>query len=440
MLNFRSPGTDAIPLTQDSKDEPGQLGLNDLRPLPDKKSIKRPATIVFDPSRCTGCGTCEMVCSTRQVLSVAPSSAAVRTLRSREQGTNFTVLCLHCRDPLCIPACPSHAIEKDAHGIVRVNPDICTGCGICGLVCPEAAPMVQPQGGPVIKCDLCDGDPLCVKQCPEQALTFTRGKRLGWIRLIRWPIQALSFFMLVMVLAGTFCYFKVGSFSMACPAGFLQNLASTKVLLLTGLASASVLMVLTLFLGRAFCGFICPFGFFLDLVGKITPRFGLPKFLKGRLIKYGILAGTVGASAGLGCQPFCTVCPIGSLCRSYGPNGLLTGFQMGIFPAVAALEMGEKRSWCRYFCPVGALLGLAAKTGLIKIVIGAKQCKKFSCMQCADVCPMGIIDKEALGQGISPEIPMSECIMCMRCIDGCAYGGAKIRFRWQKSAPTGRTI
>ncbi|ACN14548.1 iron-sulfur cluster-binding protein [Desulforapulum autotrophicum HRM2] len=417
-----------------------QLGMDDIRPLPGKgKSIKHPPTIVFDPSRCTGCGTCEMVCSARQVNAIAPSFAAVKNLRSEERGNNFTVLCLHCQEPLCIPACPVRAIEKGKDGIVRINPALCTGCGICALACPEAAPMITPDGT-VRKCDLCDGDPACVKCCPEGALTFTRGKRLGWIRWIRWPVQVLAFFMLVMVLAGTFCYFKAGSVSLACPAGFLQNLASTKILVLTGLVSASVLLVLTLFLGRIFCGFICPFGFFLDLVGKIVPKFGLPGFLKGRLIKYGILAGAVGTSAGLGCQAFCTVCPIGSLCRSYGPNGILNGFQLGVFPVVAALEMGEKRSWCRYFCPVGAVLALAAKIGVVKIVIGAQQCKKFSCMQCADVCPMGIIDKDALRQGISPEIPMSECIMCMRCIDACRYGGAKIRFRWQKTAPLGGKI
>jgi ferredoxin-type protein NapH len=380
-----------------------------------------------------------MVCSARQTQTVAPSLAAIQTIRSNDLGKNFTLACLHCRDPLCISACPSRAIEKGENGVVRVNPQLCTGCGICTLVCPAAAPMQSPVGGPVIKCDLCGGSPKCVRHCPEKALTFTRGKGLGWIRLIRQPVQVLAFFMLVLVVAGTFCYFKFGSVSLACPAGYLQHLASTKTLVLAGLVSGSILLVLTLFFGRFFCGWICPFGFFLDLLGKLIPNFGLPRFFKGRMIKYGILAGAVTTSAGLGFQPFCAVCPIGSLCRSYGPNGILSGFQLGIVPVVAALEMGEKRSWCRYFCPVGAILALAAKIGLVKVVIGARQCQKFSCMQCAEVCPMGIIDKEALGQGISPEIPMAECIMCLRCIDGCRYGGATLRFRWQEIIPKGES-
>ncbi|WP_319524730.1 4Fe-4S dicluster domain-containing protein [uncultured Desulfosarcina sp.] len=414
----------------------------ELHPQPLKgKSPRRPPVILFDPTRCTGCGECETACANRRPLDGTPAIAAIRVLKREQDGENFAIYCQHCREPLCIAVCPVHAITKGDDGIVRIDRRLCTDCGLCALACPESAPLKDPETGRIAKCDLCDGeDPACVKQCPEKALILTRGKRFGWIKLLRWPVQALAFFLLVMVFIGTFCYFRAGSVSLECPAGFLQHLAASKTLWLTGLGSAAVLMGLTLLLGRFFCGWICPFGFLLDLVGKITPKFGLPRFIKNRMIKYGVLAGAVGTSAGLGFQPFCTVCPIGSLCRSYGPNGLLTGAQMAIFPAVAALEVGERRSWCRYFCPVGAVLALAARIGLIKIVIGARQCKKFSCMRCADICPTGIIDREALREGISPKIPMAECIMCLRCVDQCPYGAAKIRFRWQKTAPGDKVI
>ena len=412
------------------------ITMEELRPRTGKRKLpRRPPVMLFDPARCTGCGECVTACANRHSLEDGPAVAAIRVLTAEKDGRNFAIYCQHCRDPLCMAVCPTRAIAKGEDGIVRIDRRLCTDCGLCALACPEAAPLKDPETGRVAKCDLCNGDPACVKQCPEKALKLTRGKAFGWIRLLRWPVQALAFFLLVMVFVGTFCYFRAGAVNLACPTGFLQNLASSRTLWLTGLGSAAILMVLTLLLGRVFCGWICPFGFLLDLVGKVTPTFGLPRFLKNRMIKYGVLAGAVGASAGLGFQPFCTVCPIGSLCRSYGPNGLLAGVQMAIFPAVAALEVGQRRSWCRYFCPVGAVLALAARMGLIKIVIGARQCKKFSCMQCADICPTGIIDREALREGISPKIPMAECLMCLRCVDQCPYGGAKIRFRWQKTAP-----
>ena len=412
------------------------LSIDDLRPLPKKRRLpRRPPVIVFNPKKCTGCGTCEMVCSSRNVSMVAPASSSVKVLRSNEKGTNFAILCLHCREPLCMEACPTRAIEKGDDGIVRINDLFCVECGICTMACPESAPLVEPTTGKIRKCDLCEGDPLCVKHCPEGALRFYRGKSVHWIKYLRWPVQFLVFLFLVVILVGTFCYFKAGAVSLPCPTGTLQNIAATKTVVLTGLASAMVLIGLTFVFGRFFCGWACPFGFFLDLVGKITPKFGLPAFLKSRMIKYGVLAGAVGGSATLGFQAFCTICPIGSICRSYGPLGVVRGAELAIFPAIATLEIGERRSWCRYLCPVGAVLALVAKFGLIKIVIGAQQCKKFSCMQCAEVCPMGIIDGDALREGISPQVPMSECILCLRCVDQCPYSAAKIRFRWQKAAP-----
>jgi len=423
-------------MQEGAKEYYSQLTLDDIRPLPEKQKLpRRPPVIVFNPSRCSGCGTCEMVCSNRNVNMVAPASSSVKVLRAEDRGRNFAILCLHCREPLCMEACPVRAIDKEEDGIVRIRNIFCVECGICTLACPESAPLIEPVSGKVHKCDLCDGDPLCAKYCPEDALHFYRGKSMGWIKFLRWPVQAISFLLLVMILVGTFCYFTAGVVSLPCPTGTLQNIASTKTLVLTGVGAAMVLIVLTFLFGRIFCGWICPFGFFLDLVGTFTPKFGLPKFLKSRMIKYGILAGAVGGAAGLGFQPFCTVCPIGSICRSYGPGGVIKGAELAIVPAIASLELGQRRSWCRYLCPVGAVLALAAKIGLMKIVIGAQQCKKFSCMQCADICPMGIIDRDALREGIAPAIPMDECIMCMRCVDKCPYSSAKIRFRWQKTIP-----
>ncbi len=276
----------------------GGLRLEDLRPrVPEKKKFsdwfmpRRNKVILFDPAKCTGCGTCEMICSTRNVAKVAPASASVRVLTDEKLGKNFAVLCQHCRRPLCLEACPTRAIEKGDDGIVRINDLFCTDCGLCTMACPEAAPLKDPGSQEIHKCDLCEGDPLCVKHCPESALADTRGKALRWIKAARWSVQALSFLFLV---------------------------------ILVGASSALALLILTVLFGRVFCGWVCPFGFVLDLVDKVTPkRLGWPDFLKSRMAKYGILGGAVGSSAVLGYQAFCTVCPIGTLCRSYGVQSVM---------------------------------------------------------------------------------------------------------------------
>lgn len=431
-------------MSEPAKQQDTTLGLEELRPrhkerafLADYVMPARHPNILFDPAKCTGCGTCEMVCSERNRRKIAPASASIKVLRREKDGKNFALYCQHCRKPLCLEACPTRAIEKsEENGIVRINKAFCVECGLCTLACPEAAPLRDGETQGINKCDLCDGDPLCVKHCPEKALTLTRGKFVRWIKGLRWTVQLASFLLLVMIFVGTFCFFKAGQVTLGCPTGILQNLAASKTIVLTTVAAALALIILTLLLGRVFCGWVCPFGFVLDVIGTVMPKkLGWPKFLSSRLTKYGILGGAVGASAVVGFQAFCVVCPIGTLCRSYGAQGFMRGAELAVVPILASTEIAQRRSWCRYFCPVGALLAILTKVGLLKIVIGAKRCKKFSCTQCVDVCPMGIIDRGLLREGVSPTIPMTECIMCLRCVDRCPYGAAKVRFRWQKGVP-----
>ncbi|MEN6437260.1 MAG: 4Fe-4S dicluster domain-containing protein [Syntrophobacter sp.] len=390
--------------------------------------------MVLDPNRCNGCAKCEEVCAGREDPSL--NATRIQVLHKESAGANFAVFCQHCLDPLCLPACPQRAISRDDSGIVRIDSRLCVHCGLCMYACPEAAPQRAPDGR-ILKCDLCDGNPLCVKACEPRALIYSPGKALGWIRLLRWPVQALSFLLFVIVLVGTVCSVSVGELSLACPLGLLQNIAASKIILLTTVFSALFLVVLTIAAGRLACGWLCPFGFLLDIVGKIVPRrLRLPQFLRTRLAKYGVAGAALGVSGAVSYQAFCTLCPIGTVCRSYGMQGVVGGAELAIIPALASLEASEKRSWCRYLCPVGALLALSAKLGLIKIVIGASRCKKFSCMRCAETCPMGIVPESDLREGISPRLDMAECIMCMRCIDTCPHGAVKIRFRWQKTSPS----
>ncbi|MCE5335676.1 MAG: 4Fe-4S binding protein [Desulfobacteraceae bacterium] len=392
--------------------------------------------MVFDPDRCTGCGTCEAVCAARD--GSAPDASRIQILREETAGANFAVFCQHCLDPLCLPACPQHAISRGESGIVSIDSRLCAHCGLCIQACPEAAPQRGPDAK-VLKCDLCGGHPECVEACPHKALSFSSGKALGWIKLLRWPVQVLSFLFFVIILIGTVCSVSVADLSFGCPFGLLQNIAASKVILLATVFAAIFLVFLTILTGRAACGWLCPFGFFLDLVGKIVPqRFQLPRFVRTRLAKYGVGAAALGVSGAVGYQAFCTVCPIGTICRSYGLQSVVGGAELAILPTVAAMEVSEKRSWCRYLCPVGALLALCAKIGLIKIVIGASRCKKFSCMRCASTCPMGIIPESDLREGISPKLDASECIMCLRCVDTCPHSAVKIRFRWQKGVPAER--
>jgi len=408
------------------------------RKLSDRNShrikVKHPA-LLFDPRLCTGCRTCEMVCAQSHFGVVSSGKAAIRSVCLEEQGKTYSIYCQHCEEPLCLEVCPVKAISRDAGGLVCLDPKACVDCGLCIAACPEGAPLRDPETNQVQKCDLCQGEPACTPACPSQALRYAPARSLSWVRFPRWAVQAAAFLLLVIVLVGTVCSLSVGEFNLTCPVGFLQEIVASQTIILATIASALVLLALSFFLGKVFCGWLCPFGFILDLVGRFIPRLGNPKILSSRQTKYSLLAASIVGSAAVGHQVFCPLCPIGTVCRSYGVKDFFLGSELAVIPVALALEMGEKRNWCRYLCPVGALFGLMAKVGLIKVVIGAHQCKKFSCMECAEVCPVGIIDKDMLREGISPFLSMMECTMCLRCVERCPYGAAKVRLKGQGVSP-----
>lgn len=412
---------------------------------------RRVRTLVFHPERCSGCGLCRSVCGGRETGRPAPEDARIQVSGNAVRGGSYAFFCQHCLTPRCLSACPQGAISRETDGIVRINKALCVNCGLCQQACTEAAPLRGPSGD-IRKCDVCDGAPACAAACPQKALEYTGGKKVQWIAWLRRPAQLLSFLLLVVVLVGSVCSLSVAAFDIFCPTGVLQNIASSKTLLISSLGAGLILVVLALAAGRVFCGWICPFGFVLDMVDKAlglkSPKLepaGASRAWRNKLAalapakirelslfanrnnKYGVLAGAVTASAMTGNQSFCTVCPIGVVCRSYGVQSTLGGAELAVIPLIAAMDVGAKRSWCRYFCPVGAVFALVSRFAPVHIEIGAERCKKFSCKRCAEVCPVGIVSEKDLQAGLRPDINRAECIMCLRCVDVCPHKAAKIR-------------
>jgi MinD superfamily P-loop ATPase len=55
--------------------------------------------------------------------------------------------------------------------IVRIDEDLCTGCGLCVIPCAEGAIEIVDGKAKVVKEELCDGAGFCLAVCPEGALT-----------------------------------------------------------------------------------------------------------------------------------------------------------------------------------------------------------------------------------------------------------------------------
>ena len=138
--------------------------------------------LLVNPEKCTGCGTCEVVCSLKHVGECNPARSLIRALRYEKMGSYYfsvPVVCQQCETPLCKEVCPVNAIIQDPEtGAYLVDANTCIGCRICTIACPIGAINIDPQTKTASKCDLCNGNPLCAKFClPEAIIYVKRDKR-----------------------------------------------------------------------------------------------------------------------------------------------------------------------------------------------------------------------------------------------------------------------
>jgi ferredoxin-type protein NapF len=232
------------------------------------------------------------------------------------------------------------------------------------------------------------------------------------------------------------------------PSLALISAVSARMVLLSFIPAAIVLMSAP-FMGRVFCGYICPMGTTLDGTDVL---FGLGKkplrFSKGLFqVKYLVLIFLAG-SAFFGVSYVFFASPLSLITRGYGlvlfpvisflsrevldlirPLGDLMDirslsfaeirtirfdtqfFILFFFIAVIAMVKFSPRFWCRYLCPSGALLALVSRVPLIRRQV-SDGCT--GCGKCVGKCPMSAIHKEAPQNAFH-----SECIVCRTCEAVC---------------------
>ena len=182
-------------------------------------------------------------------------------------------------------------------------------------------------------------------------------------------------------------------------------------LLAAGLASA-------LLFKRAACSVACP----LFACGELLWRFGARRFGRNfapsfwfdlllRSAKYLLLGWVVlGLYSGIWFNP---------------PVGAWPG--VALLAALLLLSLFFQLPWCRYLCPYGALLGLAALPSLLTIRRSPRHCVR--CHKCSNRCPAN------LPVMLRTSVRSAECLACYRCVDGCPAPGALVF-----AAPTHRAV
>jgi ferredoxin-type protein NapH len=234
-----------------------------------------------------------------------------------------------------------------------------------------------------------------------------------------------------------------------------------------------IIFALTFFLGRFYCGWLCPLGLIMDLESlarkalKIRHRIIPDKlnldlhksryiillfFLLLPIVLYAldpqqIMVSPVMAQLLAGYyRPYSIVLDpmipfivpwtgqiiVGPVNFSYPyTQEIITyvGAEIGQFLAVAFVGVTLiggffiRRVWCR-FCPTGASLAVMNRfkgfkwAPILHIDKDEKKCTK--CGVCKRVCPVGVTEVYEQNEG---KIQTSQCMLCTRCVEMCPYEG-----------------
>jgi Fe-S-cluster-containing dehydrogenase component len=122
---------------------------------------------VVDVDRCVGCQCCMFACARRLGQGgLAASCIGVRSSGGIRKG--FTVVvCRACPDPPCARVCPTDALHRREGGGVRLDADLCIGCGNCVEACPFGAIFWDGAQEKPLVCVYCG---YCAPYCPYDVL------------------------------------------------------------------------------------------------------------------------------------------------------------------------------------------------------------------------------------------------------------------------------
>ena len=225
---------------------------------------------------------------------------------------------------------------------------------------------------------------------------------------------------------GLNCY-SCPAASGACPIGAFQAVVGSSKFSFSYYITG-FLILLGVLLGRFICGFLCPFGWFQELLHKIpTKKLSTKKLKPLTYLKYAVLLVMVFLlpaflvnDVGMGDPFFCKyICPQGvlegAIPLSLGNTairsalGTLFSFKCLILITVVVLSILFYRPFCKWICPLGAIYSLFNKISFLRIKVDSSRC--VGCDQCSKACKM---DVEVCK---TPDHP--ECIRCGACIKAC---------------------
>lgn len=249
-----------------------------------------------------------------------------------------------------------------------------------------------------------------------------RSRYLRWRTAVLMLCQTVFGLMMPLRILGHESPIKYPHLTWPLHMGVLSPHQSVLLLIWGGLTSFILWPTIAFFYGKGiYCGWFCSCGALAETVGESfrikAPRSSLAQ--KANVGMYIVLVVAIVTTA-----------------SEWGHVGLLrtwyswiVGFLFAEVVGLAAYPILGGRMWCRYACPLAAVLGWFSQRGKSGISTDLTEC--IECHLCTKICEMGIPVSAYALDGIL--MKHDQCVACGECIAICPTNTLAFTF----AAPTG---
>lgn len=249
--------------------------------------------------------------------------------------------------------------------------------------------------------------------------------------------RVIQFALLALTLVGVFVF--QGNCERWCPFGGVEALwtyaAEGNMICSLGVSNFFILggvLLMTLIVRRAFCAYLCPIGTLSEWLYALGRRLRLPSLAVPPAVdrvlagaKYLLLALIVYFTWRAGELIFRGFDPCYALISRHGPD--ITAWAYVTAAAVVVGSLVMTIPFCRWFCPLAAVLNPFSRFGLARVKRDGEACS--GCGQCAKACPMDIpVDQLT-------QVTAARCLSCLNCVEACRRRSALC---WGPPRPPGR--
>lgn len=237
---------------------------------------------------------------------------------------------------------------------------------------------------------------------------------IGQLTLLRHTIMLLvaSFYIVPpLILYGYIC---------PCPIILPQYIILPHILSTEYLIVIITILLSSIIIARLWCGWLCPLGVCQEYLGRVYGGVKLPMGVDMFLskLKYIILAVIILLVLVSGISWWCSNCFILTLTRALHSLAVPMGSSILLVIALAIIVLCIliPRFFCKYMCPVGALLELLVRLRVYVFKVeSSSRCRHCRYCYAINYCPMGL----SRPGGVN-------CISCLNCISKCPFNSLKL--------------